>query len=236
MKLNIKLLLGFIYTICFSILMYLIFSKFSIKDLTDITFINNNREIINNFKSSNRILLLVGFFIFSVIWILLLGFASPIALVSGFIFGKWTGTIISVCSFTIGCTLLYCLVNLYFKDFVKKKLTGKIEKYINLFKKNEFFYFLLFRFTGGGMPFAIQNILPVIFNMKIKNYFFATFFGLIPGMFVLNALGSGIDKFISNNNTIVWYKVFLDSGIYLPIIGFFLILIITFFLKKIFFK
>ena len=26
---------------------------------------------------------------------------------------------------------------------------------------------------GGGIPFAIQNLLPVIFNMKVKNYFFS---------------------------------------------------------------
>ena len=95
---------------------------------------------------------------------------------------------------------------------------------------------MLFRFTGGGMPFAIQNILPVIFEMKVKNYFFATLLGIIPGIFIFNALGAGIDKFIGKNNSLIWSKLIYDPEIYLPILSFLIILIITFFLKKKFFK
>ena len=58
-------------------------------------------------------------------------------------------------------------------------------------------YFLLFRFFGGGgIPFGIQNILPVIFDMKIKNYLYSTFLGLIPSVFIINSLGEGMEKII----------------------------------------
>ena len=236
MKSNIKLLIGFIYAISFSILIYYIFSKFNLEELTNLNLIRDNQKVINNLKDNNIILLLIIFFIFSIIWILLLGFASPLALLSGFIFGKWLGTIISILSFSIGCTLLYAMASLFFKDFIKKKLSNKIEKFVFLFQKNEFLYFMIFRFTGGGMPFAIQNVLPVIFNMRIINYFFATLFGIIPGIFIFNSLGAGVDKFIGKNNSIIWSELFYDPGIYLPISGFLIILIITFFLKNKLFK
>lgn len=236
MKSNIKLLIGFIYAISFSILIYYIFSKFNLEELTNLNLIRDNQKVINNLKDNNIILLLIIFFIFSIIWILFLGFASPLALLSGFIFGKWLGTIISVLSFSVGCTLLYAMASLFFKDFIKKKLSNKIEKFVFLFQKNEFLYFMIFRFTGGGMPFAIQNVLPVIFNMRIINYFFATLFGIIPGIFIFNSLGAGVDKFIGKNNSIIWSELFYDPGIYLPISGFLIILIITFFLKNKFFK
>ena len=236
MKSNIKLLIGFIYAISFSILIYYIFSKFNLEEFTNLNLIRDNQKVINNLKDNNIILLTIIFFIFSIIWILLLGFATPLALLSGFIFGKWLGTIISVLSFSVGCTLLYAMASLFFKDFIKKKLSNKIEKFVFLFQKNEFLYFMIFRFTGGGMPFAIQNVLPVIFNMRIINYFFATLLGIIPGIFIFNSLGAGVDKFIGKNNSIIWSELFYDPGIYLPISGFLIILIITFFLKNKFFK
>ena len=122
MKSNIKLLIGFIYAISFSILIYYIFSKFNLEELTNLNLIRDNQKVINNLKDNNIILLLIIFFIFSIIWILFLGFASPLALLSGFIFGKWLGTIISVLSFSVGCTLLYAMASLFFKDFIKKTI------------------------------------------------------------------------------------------------------------------
>ena len=113
------------------------------------------------------------FFLFAIIWILLLGFATPISLIAGFIFGKFYGTLISVFAFTIGCTLLYFLANQYFKDLILAKLSNRMTKFKDMFNKNEFLYFMIFRFAGGGgTPFAIQNLLPVFFNMKLKIIFF----------------------------------------------------------------
>ena len=151
-------------------------------------------------------------------WQLLIGI--PLALFAGFIFGKWIGTLIVVLGLSIGATLLYYLANLFFKDFIKRKLSKKKEKFIKLFNKNDFLYFMLFRFTGGGMPFAIQNVLPVIFDMKIKKYFFSTLLGIIPGIFIITSLGAGVGNFIGKNESIVWIDLIKDPKIYFPILIF----------------
>ena len=236
MNLKLKLLIGTVYLICFSALMFVIFSNFDFKDLSDINFFKNNQELLNDFKSKNTFLVLVLFSIFSIIWILLLGFGSPLALFAGFVFGKWLGTLITVVSLTIGATLLYCLANFFFKDFIKKKFSAKIEKFVNLFNKNNFLYFTLFRFTGGGMPFAIQNILPVIFDMKIKKYFFSTLLGIIPGIFILASIGSGVGNFINKNDSIVWTELIKDSEIYFPILIFVFVLVLAAVINKLFFN
>ena len=94
-----------------------------------------------------------------------------------------------------------------------------------------------FRFIGGGgAPFPIQNILPVIFNMSVKNYFVATFLGIIPTSFVSVSLGSGIENVIDQNAKLSFMSAFRSPEIYLPIIGFIVILIIAFVIKKYFFK
>ena len=94
----------------------------------------------------------------------MLGFATPISLISGFLFGKFYGTLIAVLGFTFGCTLLYILANQYFKDIILKNFQPK---YLNLkiCLTEIIFIFYDFWVAGGGVaPFAIQNLLPVIFN------------------------------------------------------------------------
>ena len=236
MNIKLKLLIGTTYLICFSTLIFIIFSNFDFKDLFDINFFKNNQQIFNDLKLKNIFLLLVLFSIFSIIWILLLGFGSPIILFAGFVFGQWLGTVVTVISFTIGATLLYSLVNLFFKDFIKNRFSVKIGKFINLFNKNDFLYFTLFRFTGGGMPFAIQNILPVIFNMKIKKYFFSTLLGIIPGIFILASIGSGVGNFINKNDSIVWTELIKDPEIYFPILIFVIVLVLAAVINKLFFN
>ena len=95
---------------------------------------------------------------------------------------------------------------------------------------------MCFRFVGGGgTPYAVQNVLPIIFDMSIKKYFIATFLGSAPSMFVTAALGSGLEKVIDKNETLNIFQVISSPEISFPLIGFFIILIIAFIFKKIFF-
>ena len=131
----------------------------------------------------------------------MLGFGSPIALIAGFIFGKWLGTIIVVLGIISRVDAFIYVCKFFFKRFYKRK-----NFYINLkilkinSKKNEFLFFLFFRFVGS-IPFQIANVLPVLFNISIKNYFVGTFLGIMPSIFILVSLGSGVEKIIKQNET-----------------------------------
>ena len=200
-------------------------------------FIRINKDVILKYKSENFLLLTSIFFIFSVIWVLLLGFAMPLLIFSGFVFGKWWGIIIVLTSTTIGATLLYLLVGFFFRETIKNKLAPKFSKLKDFFIKNDILYFMSFRFIGGGgTPYAIQNVLPILFNMSVKNYVIATFVGSMPSMFVTVSLGSGIENVIDQNASLSIVTVLFSPEIYIPIIAFFIILVIAFFIKKLYFK
>ena len=234
---NIKITLGFIYILCLSLILYGFFIFVDVTQLNNYSYIRDKTQFLIEIRDNNLIWFSVLFFLFSIIWILLLGFATPLALVAGFLFGKLYGTLISVIGFTIGCTVLYIFANQYFKDFILEKLAKKISKFKDIFNKNEFFYFMIFRFAGGGgTPFAIQNLLPVLFNMKIKNYFFSTLIGLFPMVFILCSIGSGIEKIIEENIDPSFFTIIQNKEIFFPLIGFFTIVIISFILRKIYFK
>ena len=69
--------------------------------------------------------------------------------------------------------------------------------------------------------------------MSTKNYIIATFIGTIPATFVSVALGSGIENIIDQNAELNFTSVFLSPEIYLPIAGFFVLLISAYVIKKI---
>ena len=234
---NIKIAVGIIYILCLSLILYGFFIFIDVTQLNNYSYIRDKTQFLIEIRDKNVFWFATIFFLFSIIWILLLGFATPIALVAGFLFGKIYGTLISVFGFTIGCTILYIFANQYFRDIILEKLSKKISKFKEIFNKNEFFYFMIFRLAGGGgTPFAIQNLLPVLFNMKIKNYFFSTLIGLFPMVFILSAIGSGIEKIIENNVEPSFLTMIQNKEILFPILGFFAILIFSFILRKIYFK
>ena len=234
---NIKIAVGLVYILCLSLILYGFFILVDVTQLNNYSYIRDKTQFLIEIRDKNLFWFGSLFFLFTIIWILLLGFATPLAIVAGFLFGKLYGTIISVFGFTLGCTILYIFANQYFKDLILEKLSKRITKFKETFNKNEFFYFMIFRFAGGGgTPFAIQNLLPVLFNMKVKNYFFSTLIGLFPMVFILCAIGSGIEKIIEENINPSFLTMVQNREILFPILGFFAILIFSFILRKIYFK
>ena len=233
---KIKIIIGIIYLILLFIFLYLFFSKFTLKEITTYRFIQTNMEYLINIKQTNTILLSLLFVIFTIIWVLILGFGSPILLFAGFIFGKWLGVLLAVSALSIGATILYIFAGYFFKDLIIEKFIHKFKNLEIKFKKNEYIFFLIYRFVGG-IPFQIQNILPVLFNVRLKNYFFGTLLGIVPQSFIIVSLGSGISKIIKTNDSMPsMIKLLSSSEIYLPILGFVFLVFLTIFLKKIFYK
>ena len=234
---NFKIYLGGVYLIVLLIAVYFLFSTFDLKDLTSYELIKENREMILKYKDNNIFFLTIIFFIITIFLNLLLCPMLIPTLVIGFIFGKWLGTLILIFGNTLGGFLLYRLAKTFFSDLIEKKFKTKFSKFIGFFNKNETIYFMCFRFIGGGgTPFPIQNVLPVLFNMSAKNYVIATLLGIIPITFVIVALGSGIEKIIDQNAKLSFLPVIQSPEIYLPIIGFFIILVVALFIKKLYFK
>ena len=233
---KIKIYFGLIYTIILFVFLWLFFSNFSLSELTSYEFFKNNRDYLIAIKDSNLFLVSILFLIFTIIWVLTLGLGSPIFLVGGFIFGKWIGTILVTFGLSIGATLLYIFANYFLKDIVEKNFSKKFSSLYKKFKKNEFFFILIYRFVGG-IPFFISNILPTLFNVKVKNFFFGSLIGMTPQLFIGVALGSGIEKIINENKELPsFYEFITSSEIYIPIFGFIFLLILGIIFKKFFYK
>ena len=233
---KIKLFIGLFYISAVGLFLYFIFNKFSLQEITSYEFIKNNRDYFYELRQSNLFFLGIVFILFSALWVFAAGFGSPLALFAGFIFGKWFGLFFAVIGMTIGATLLYIFANYFLKEMIRDKFLNRFQKLEEKFSKSEFLYLLIYRFVGG-IPFQIQNVLPCIFDVKIFNFFWSTFLGMIPSLFIVISIGSGLEEIIDQNlNAPNPIDLITSPSIYIPLIAFFGLLIITIFFRKVFYK
>ena len=232
-----KIIIGLCYLTLVSFFLLMFFSKFSIDEITSYDFIRDNRLYFQELKNSNLFLVSIIFLIFTILWVFpFLGFGSPIALLGGFMFGKWLGTIIVVIGLSVGATFLYMFGNYFLKDLIREKFLNKYENLERRFKRSEFYYLLIYRFIGG-IPWQLSCILPTIFNVKTMNFFFASLIGIVPQIFLAVSIGSGLEKIIDQNSELPKItEVIFSSEIYIPILAFFSLVLTTIFLRKSFYK
>ena len=153
---KIKLFIGLSYLVLIIIFLSLFFSKFSLQEITSYDFIRDNRLYFLELKNSNFFLLSSIFLFFTILWVFpFLGFGSPVALLGGFILGKWFGTLIVVLGMSIGATFLYIFGNYFLKNIIRDKFLNKFKKLEIKFKSSEFFYLLIYRFIGG-IPWQLR--------------------------------------------------------------------------------
>ena len=233
---KVKIILGLFYLLVVLSFLYFFLSKFTFQELTSYEFIKNNRDYFFGLRQANLFLLSSIFILSTIVWVIVAGFGLPIALLAGFIFGKWFGTFILVIGMTIGATILYTIGNYFFKEMIKEKFLNRFKNLEIKFKKSEFIYLLAYRFIGG-IPFALSNVLPCIFNVRVSNFFWATLIGMIPQLFLVVSIGSGLEKIIEQNlEAPKIIDLIYSPDIYIPMLAFVALIIITIIAKKIFYR
>ncbi len=111
---KIKLFIGLSYLFIVCVFLYFFLSKFSFEEITSYSFLRDNQSYFVELKNSNLFLTSLFFLALTILWVFpFLGFGSPVAIMGGFIFGKWIGTIVVVLGLTIGATFLYIFGNYF---------------------------------------------------------------------------------------------------------------------------
>ena len=137
---------------------------------------------------------------------------------------------------SIGATFLYIFANYFLKEIVREKFLNRFKNLEIKFKKSEFNYLLLYRFIGG-IPWQLSCVLPTMFNVKILNFFLATLIGIVPQIFLVVSIGNGLERIISQNLKPPGIIDIISSpNIYFPLGTFFILIITTIFLRKMFYK
>ena len=83
MSKSLKIIFGIFYLIILFIFLYIIFTSIEVSRLDDFSYYKEIQSKLDAYVSANIIINIIYFFVFSIIWVALLGFASLILLISG---------------------------------------------------------------------------------------------------------------------------------------------------------
>ena len=161
-----------------------------------IEFIINQHGQIKNIISEKPILSFTTTIFIVVFLVSIMGPITPICILAGFYFGFYEGLIILIIGETLGAVIVFLYGRYLFKEYFLKLLGERFSKFKEGFNKNAISYLMFVRVVGGT-PFGVQNLLPAILDMKLRDYFIATIFGVIPWAYILVSLGNGLSNIVA---------------------------------------
>ena len=116
-----------------------------------------------------------------------------LSLTTGFIFGRWAGTVLVVLAATLGATLVFLAARYLFADAARKRMGALGAKLSAGFTANAFNYLLFLRLVPV-FPFFLVNLAPAFTNISLRTYILGTLIGIIPGTFVYVNLGQTLGR------------------------------------------
>ena len=114
-------------------------------------------------------------------------------ILASFFYDVFLGTVLLVTAKSIGSTSMYLFLKSYFKSEIKNYLKKKKIISNNIYKKinNRKIFFFIFIRMIPAIPYQITDLLPIVFNMNVKSYFFTKFIGsFLSNLIIINMLAN----------------------------------------------
>ena len=156
--------------------------------------IKSNRDVLLAFTGQHYVgALAIAFLVYAGAVAFSLPGGLLLSLTTGFIFGRWVGTVLVVFAATLGAAIVFLAARYIFADAARKRLGAWGEKINAGFTQNAFSYLLFLRLVPV-FPFFLVNLAPAFTSIPLRTYVLATFAGIIPGSFVFVNLGQTLGR------------------------------------------
>jgi uncharacterized membrane protein YdjX (TVP38/TMEM64 family) len=153
-----------------------------------------NRDALLEFTHAHRLLALaIAFLVYAGAVAFSLPGGLVLSLITGFLFGRWAGTLLAVLAATVGATLVFLAARYLFADAARRRM-GPLGGRISAgFTENALSYLLFLRLVPL-VPFFLVNLAPAFTNISLRTYVLGTLVGIIPGTFVYVNLGQTLGR------------------------------------------
>lgn len=194
--------------------------------------LRDNQDVLKAFVAGNFVLAVVGFVaLYAILTAISVPGASFLSIFGGFLFGLTTGTIAVVIGASIGATILFLAARYVFGESLAAKAGPFMQKFERGLKENELSYLFILRLVPL-FPFFIVNIVPALFDVKLRNYIVATFFGIIPGSLVYVSVGNGIGDALNAGQDVPLSGLMTRPAVIFPVLGLIALSMIPILYKK----
>lgn len=140
---------------------------------------------------------------FAIVYVAVAALALPVAamlsLLGGFLFGVWLGTALVLVSATAGASIVFLIARSAIGEPLRRKAGPLYAKISANMRENAFGYLLFMRLVPL-FPFFLVNLVAALFDMKVRNFVLATFFGMAPATLIYVNFGRQIGNVTSVGN------------------------------------
>jgi uncharacterized membrane protein YdjX (TVP38/TMEM64 family) len=119
--------------------------------------------------------------------------ATIASLTVGFLFGRWTGTLLIAAAATLGATLVFLAARHLFADAARRRMGPRARRVAEGFERDAVSYLLFLRLVPV-FPFWLANLIPAFTPVRTRTYAAATAVGILPGTFVFANLGESLGR------------------------------------------
>ncbi len=194
--------------------------------------LRENQDVLKAFVADNYVLAVGGFIlVYALLVAISVPGASLLTIFGGFLFGLVTGTVSVVIGATIGATIIFLVARSALGSGLAARAGPFMQKFEKGLKENELTYLFILRLVPL-FPFFIVNIVPALFDVKVRNYVLSTLFGIIPGSLVYVSVGNGIGDALAAGEDVPLTGLMTRPAVILPIIGLILLSLIPIAYKK----
>ncbi len=121
---------------------------------------------------------------------------TVLTLAGGFLFGPWTGAVLTVIGATIGAVGVFLAARTALGSSLKVRLEragGALAAMEKGFREDALFYLLFLRLTPV-FPFFVVNLAPAFLGVRLPLFVGTTLVGIFPGTLVYTFIGAGLGK------------------------------------------
>ncbi len=126
--------------------------------------------------------------------------ATILTVTSGLLFGPVWGTVVVVCSATLGATVLFHLAQSTVGQALRTRAGAWLPRLEAGFREHALSYLIVLRLVPL-FPFFVINLVPALLGIPVWTFVLGTFVGIIPGSFVYATVGAGLGSVFDAGGT-----------------------------------
>ncbi|MFH1754025.1 MAG: TVP38/TMEM64 family protein [Candidatus Omnitrophota bacterium] len=142
---------------------------------------------------------------------------APLSLTAGLAFGAAWGAAYLMAAAMIGTSCTFFISRFFGRSLAEKALKGRFKDLDERLERNGFMTVLFFRVVPL-VPYEVLNYAGGLSKIKFRDYFFATLFGLIPGVVIAAFFGGSLGE-INGLKDILAPKFLIAAGLMVAILA-----------------
>jgi uncharacterized membrane protein YdjX (TVP38/TMEM64 family) len=115
--------------------------------------------------------------------------AALLTIAGGSLFGLRDGILLTLCTATVGATLVCILVRTYGKQFIKSHYPQELRTLNSIFQHGGSLYLLTLRLIPV-IPFFLVNVLCGVTSLPLNQFIVLSFIGMLPGVILYTYAGT----------------------------------------------